>query len=71
MVQSVPVNHDFHRSRAHLEDLLDQALMETFPASDPVAIEFEEVKLTVQPSTDQQASGKKRIARSPESNRRH
>ena len=71
MVQSRQDNDDFNRSRAHLENLLDQALMETFPASDPVAIEFEEVKLTVQPSIDQQPSGKKRIARSPESNRRH
>ncbi len=26
--------------REHLEDLLDQALDESFPASDPVAIDF-------------------------------
>jgi hypothetical protein len=25
----------------HLDELLDQALIETFPASDPVAIDFE------------------------------
>lgn len=58
MVQSRQDNDDFNRSRAHLENLLDQALMETFPASDPVAIEFEEVKLTVQPSIDQQPSAR-------------
>jgi len=27
--------------RRHLDELLDQALAETFPASDPVAIDFE------------------------------
>jgi PAS domain S-box-containing protein len=29
------------RKRAHLDALLDEALTETFPASDPVAIEFD------------------------------
>ncbi|MBI2738709.1 MAG: hypothetical protein HYX38_19445 [Rhodospirillales bacterium] len=27
--------------RRHLDDLLDQALADTFPASDPVSIDFE------------------------------
>jgi hypothetical protein len=27
---------------AHLDELLDEALEETFPASDPIAISFEE-----------------------------
>jgi hypothetical protein len=27
--------------RRHLEDLLDQALADSFPASDPIAINFE------------------------------
>ena len=29
------------RDARHLDDLLDQALADSFPASDPVAIDFE------------------------------
>ena len=29
------------RDAGHLDDLLDQALADSFPASDPVAIDFE------------------------------
>jgi hypothetical protein len=29
------------RNTRHLDDLLDQALADSFPASDPVAIDFE------------------------------
>lgn len=29
-------------SRSHVEELLDEALAETFPASDPVAIQHED-----------------------------
>ena len=34
--------HDsFSKGRAHIDELLDEALTETFPASDPVAINIE------------------------------
>lgn len=43
------------RPRLHIEELLDEALMETFPASDPVSIFFEGVELTAPRSPDEHA----------------
>jgi hypothetical protein len=41
----MPIEHKPHRAsssvRAHLDGLLDQALEQTFPANDAVAIDFE------------------------------
>jgi hypothetical protein len=41
----MPVKTNLHgpspAARAHMEELLDEALNETFPASDPVAINIE------------------------------
>lgn len=34
------------RSGAHIDNLLDEALKETFPPSDPIAIAVEEVRVT-------------------------
>lgn len=58
------------RSRAHIEDLLDEALNETFPASDPVAIVFEEVELAASRSPDEHAPGNKQD-QSSGTDRRH
>lgn len=33
---------------AHLDELLDQALEETFPASDPVAVRFDQPRDEIQ-----------------------
>jgi hypothetical protein len=41
----MPIEHKPHRASsralAHLDELLDEALEQTFPASDAVAIDFE------------------------------
>jgi hypothetical protein len=70
MVRNEHLGIGFRRVRLHREDLLDEALMETFPASDPVAIEIEEVQLIAPQSADGHAARKKHVARS-ETNRRH
>lgn len=59
------------RSRSHIEDLLDEALMETFPASDPVAIVFEEVELAASQHTDERASHDKQDTKPSGTDRRH
>jgi hypothetical protein len=35
-----PQSYSSRRAAAHLDKLLDEALEQTFPASDPVAIDF-------------------------------
>ena len=47
------------RSASHVEDLLDEALMETFPASDPVAICIDQVEL-VEPQRSNERAPRKR-----------
>jgi hypothetical protein len=37
-----PVSKSDKTREAHLDKLLDEALKDTFPASDPIAINFEE-----------------------------
>jgi hypothetical protein len=60
------------RSWSHLDNLLDEALMETFPASDPVAIDVENVELTASRHSDKRAPHKKKkSAQSPETHWRH
>ena len=45
VLQIMPIEHKPHRASsralAHLDGLLDEALEQTFPASDPVAIDID------------------------------
>ena len=50
MAQSPIVLSPEQARRKHVEDLLDEGLEETFPASDPVAIAVERAKAKPQPS---------------------
>jgi hypothetical protein len=42
-------------STAHIEELLDEALRQTFPASDPIAITIEQDVWIAEPSTAAEA----------------
>jgi len=50
------------RLASHIDDLLDEALMETFPASDPVAICVDQVEWIEPRRSDERAPQKRRIA---------
>jgi hypothetical protein len=50
------------RWASHIEDMLDEALMETFPASDPVAICIDQIELIEPRHSDERAPHKRQIA---------
>lgn len=58
------------RSASHIEDMLDEALMETFPASDPVAICIDQVEWIEPRRSDERAQHKRQIAPSLAAGRR-
>lgn len=71
MVRNEHLRSGLPRVRLHQEALLDEALMQTFPASDPVAIEIDEGPLVAPQSADQQSPHEAHIAQPSETNRRH
>ena len=49
-------------SRSHIDDLLDEALTETFPASDPIAVYSREEKSTSTQNSDGPLTGGVKVA---------
>jgi hypothetical protein len=52
-------------SQSHIQDLLDEALIETFPASDPIAVSSAEEKPTGTHISDHPPDYNKKASRKP------
>ncbi len=63
MARSEPKSgKDVRLSQSHIQDLLDEAFTESFPASDPIAVDSAEKKWTSTQISDDSPDGDERAA---------